>query len=146
MGFNVKQAGAAKSGADKEFKALPAGRYNLRVEDTAISTSGNGNTVINVSFVVIDGAFANRKAWHNFTLTDKALPFVAKFLIECGSDVAEEEDVSAEEIAQDIIGKVVSAYTEPGTTNNGNPRNELKNWKAVDGAEGAVDNSDELFS
>ena len=144
MNYNLKAAANNDSGGD--FQALPAGRYTLKAEAAEVKSSAKGNSMISVTFKVVGGDYANRKLWHNFTLTEKALPFLTRFLKAAGSDIFEEEDVSGEAIAQDIVGKVVSGYTEPGKTINGNPKNDLKNWSAVtDAADNAADVNDELF-
>jgi hypothetical protein len=148
MGYNLKKAADNDSSGD--FQALPAGRYTLQVEDADVQSSSTGKPMIAVTFTVVSGEFANRKLWHNFTITEKALPFLTRFLKACGSNIIEEEDVEAYAIAQDMLKKVVTAYTEPGKTINGNPKNDLKNWKSVKEASGLDDDTasadDELFS
>jgi len=144
MNYNLKKASEGDTGGD--FQALPAGRYTLKAEDAEVKSSSKGNSMIAITFKVVGGDYNNRKLWHNFTLTDKALPFLTRFLKAAGSDVFNEEDVSGEAIAQALIGKVVSAYTEPGKTINGNPKNDLKNWSSVDDAvDTTSESNEELF-
>ena len=144
MNYNLKNAASNDTGGD--FQALPADRYALKAEEAEVKSSAKGNSMVAITFKVVGGEFNNRKLWHNFTLTEKALPFLVRFLTAVGSDIANEEDVSGEAIAQDIVGRTVSAYTTPGKTINGNPKNDLTLWKPVTDAVGTTSNSnDELF-
>lgn len=130
MGLDFKTTGEK---ANTEFAALPLGRYNLRVEDAELTTASTGNQMITTTFVVMDGDFKNRKLWNNFTLTPKALIFLHQFLKAAGSNFLDQDDVQPEEVAKEMFGMEVSAYTEPGVTNTGNPNNKLSQWKEVSG-------------
>lgn len=142
--YNLKAVSDLKN---TSFEALPADRYVLEVLDATVEPTSTGTEMIKVTFVVTQGLYKNRKLWHNFPLSEKSLPFLTKFLKECGSNIVEEEDVSSSVIAQAIIGKKVTAYTEPGRTPNNKPKNDLKNWTSVAGYV-TPDNDDEdnLFS
>lgn len=123
----MKQAAEASKG--KSFEALPADRYNLVVESAEVKPTSTGNEMISVTFVVANGKYKNRKLWHNFNLGEKSLPFLVTFLRKAHlPDILEDDSVMPQEIAQRLEDVKISAYTEPGTTPNGAPKNELKNW------------------
>tara|TARA_B100001113_G_scaffold353635_1_gene358863 strand:+ start:1703 stop:2125 length:423 start_codon:yes stop_codon:yes gene_type:complete len=130
MGINFKEVGA---GSGDGFDALPEGRYNLTVENAEVTTASTGTEMIKVTFVVNDEKFKNRKLWHNFAMTQKSLIYLYNFLKAGGSSLLDEDDVDTPVIAKSMIGMKVSAFTEPGMTPNGNPKNDLSKWVAVEG-------------
>lgn len=119
----------AKDQTSKPFEALPAGRYNLVVESAEVKRTHKGDPMITTTFVVGNGKFKNRKLWHNFPLGEKSLPFLVIFLQKGKRpDLLERDDMEPEELAFQMEDIKISAYTEPGTTPAGTPKNELKNW------------------
>jgi len=130
MGINFKEVG---SGSSEGFEALPEGRYNITVENAELTTASTGTEMIKVTFVVNDEKFRNRKLWHNFAMTQKSLIYLFNFLKAGGSSLLDEENVENAVIAKSMIGMKVSAFTEPGTTPAGNPKNDLSKWTPVAG-------------
>jgi len=128
MGLNFKKTGEE---ATTSFEALPMGRYNLKVEDATMTSASTGSKMIVTTFVVTDGDYKNRKAWNNFSLMPKAMVFIYQFLKAAGSNLITEDDVEPADLAKVMIGMEVSAYTEPGVTPAGNPKNTLTQWKPV---------------
>ena len=151
MGFNLKQAGETAAESSGEFKALPEGRYNIVAEAAENGTSQNGNDTIKVTFNVLDAPYTRRKVWNTFTLTPKAMVFVGAFLNAGGAtELLKNEDISKEDLAKGMVGLRANVWTEPGVNGSGNPKNDLKSWKAVDedaGAEAApvAEKKAELF-
>ena len=136
MGINFKKIGEESA---KSFEALPLGRYNLKVEEAELTKASTGSDMIAVTFVVTEGDYKNRKAWNNFSLVPKAMVFVHQFLKAAGSDLIDQEDVTPNDLANAMVGMEVSAYTEPGQTPSGNPKNTLSQWRAVDKGSGLFD-------
>ena len=129
--FNFPAIGKQSNNNDG-FDALPEGRYNLVVEaaEQKIAKSSQ-RPMIEVTFRVIDGKYKNRKLWHNFSLTEKAAIFLYNFLKATGSSLIDEEDVNTKTIIEHITGRYVTAWTQPGKTPSGAPKNELKNWGPI---------------
>ena len=141
MGYNLKKSGEGQS----TFDALPADRYQLKIEDAELQTASTGTEMIVTTFVVTSGPYKGRKLWHNFSLTEKSLMFLHRFLKAAGSNLVDEEDVEADNIIKEMIGLKVTAYAEPGKTNSGNPRNTLKNWAAIEDDSDDDDNPSFMF-
>ena len=137
MGINFKKIGEESAAS---FDALPMNRYNLKVEDAEMKTASTGSEMIAVTFVVAEGDYKNRKAWNNFSLVPKAMVFLHQFLKAAGSKLIENDDVNPEDLVKEMIGLEVNAYTEPGQTPSGNPKNTLTQWKPV------VKSDSDLFS
>ena len=96
--------------------------------------------MIKVAFRVSEGDHKNRMLWHNFTLTPKSYVYLFQFLKAAGSDLIDKDDVEPDAIVASLPGTSVTAYTEPGTTNAGNPKNDLSRWGS------ATSKSQDLFS
>lgn len=134
MADSVNLKVAADNTKERDFKALPMGRYNLLLEEAEVVPDRNNNPMIKSQFTVLDeGPYHNRKLWHNFTLGDKALPILVSFLRKANlGSLLLTENIKYEELAFKMEGAMVSAYTEPGETPKGNPKNELKAWQECD--------------
>ena len=130
--YNMKKA--AEDSKKTSFEALPADRYNLVVESAEVKPTSTGSEMISVTFVVANGPYKNRKLWSNFNLGEKSLPFLVNFLNKAHlPDILENDSILPQEIAFKMENALVSAYTEPGTTPTGKPKNELKNWGEYQG-------------
>lgn len=128
--MNLKAIGASNTGGD--FDALPEGRYQIEVEEAKLGKSREKQTpCIDVTFRVISGQYENRKLWNSFYLTEKSYFMLYNFLKAAGSALIDEEDVSEEVIANAMVGMRVSAWTQPGKTPSGNPKNDLSKWSAI---------------
>tara|TARA_Y100000034_G_C6852159_1_gene386691 strand:- start:81 stop:509 length:429 start_codon:yes stop_codon:yes gene_type:complete len=141
MGLNLKETGKSSGGT---FEPLPEGRYNVRVEDSSLTTASTGTQMISTQFVVTDGDFKGRKLWNNFTLTAKSLVYLYNFLKAAGSTLIDTEDIAEAEVATAMKGMVASAFVEPTTTNTGNPTNKIGKW-GPPLTDGAVSGSANLF-
>lgn len=128
MGYNLK---ATK----KTFDPVEDNRYKLKVEATKIEPhekNGTEGEKIEVTYKIMDGEFANRKVWDNIYLPWTA--WKARTILEAGgSDMAAAEDVTAEGIANALIGLEVSAYIETSKTEGGSIRTNVKEYRPVDG-------------
>ena len=134
MGINFKTDVGNTTG---DFDALPEGRYNLSVDTAEQTVASTGTKMIKVAFRVDDGDYKNRMLWHNFALTPKSYVFLYQFLKAAGSSLIDEDDVDESNIIATLPGMKISAWTEPGTTNAGNPKNDLSRWQAIEAGESA---------
>lgn len=144
MGFNFKEA--SENMGDGDFSPITEGRYTLKVETATIGKAKTGTTMLNTQLVITDGDFKNRKVWKSFSLDKpKAMRFVVDFLKALGSDIWQQDDVSNDALVADVLGKHVSAWLVPGTTNNGNPTTEASKFKDA-AATAATTGGSDLFS
>lgn len=116
---------------NKNFDSLPEDWYTLKVEKSELTDSKNGpKTMIKVQFGVISPAkYSKRKVWTNFNLIPKSL-WVIKLALESGGiDPKSLGDLTEEQIAETLQDLVVDGYLEKGTTNTGNPTNNVSNYR-----------------
>ena len=146
MAWNFKSAAADMPDG---FAPVNEGRYTLNIDDAQITTASTGTTMLQVTMSISDdGEFKNRKVWKSFALDKpKAMRFVIDFLKASGSKVWEKDDVSNDDLVNDVKSKgPVTAYLTPGQTNTG-PQitNADKFMTVADGAKVKESGSD-LFS
>ena len=110
----------------------------MKVSEAKATTASTGTEMISVTFEVTEGKFKNRKLWHNFSLTPKSLVFLYNFMKAGGSTLLDSEDVETSEIVAAMMKMTITAHVTPGMTNNGNPRNDLGKFQAIDGAKTAA--------
>jgi len=133
MGVNFKKVG--EDAGNTDFQPLPDSRYNVKITAAEVGTTKNNNDMITVTFDVTEGKYTNRKLWSNFTLTDKAYVYIYTLLKAVGSELIEEEDVSAQDIANDLIGGKCSVMTSIDNNSlNGKPRNTVSGFKSLEEA------------
>ena len=131
MGYNLK---ATK----KAFDPITADRYTLKVESTKVEPhlkNGEDGEKIEIVYRVVGGDFENRKVWDYVYLPWTA--WKARTILEAGgSKMSEAEDITADAIAQSLMGLEVSAYIESNKTEDGKDRTNVKEYKPVSGGTG----------
>lgn len=127
MGFNLKSTKNEKP----KRTSIPTGRYNVTIEKVDLTTSSTGNPMIKMQMSVADGEFEGRKCFDQIPLVDTVLWKIRSILEAAKSGLAEAEDVEAEEIMDDLLGRKVSAYLEATETNTGNPTNNVSGYQAI---------------
>jgi hypothetical protein len=133
MGVNFKKVGENASNTD--FQPLPENRYNVKITAAVVGKTKNENDMITVTFDVTEGKYTNRKLWSNFTLTEKAYVYLFSLLKAIGSDLIDNEDVEADEIAKALIGGQCSVMASiESNTQTGKPRNTIGNFKSLEEA------------
>jgi len=133
MGINLKEVG--ENAQNTDFQPLPEGRYNVKITAAEVGKTKAGNEMITVTFDVTEGKYTNRKLWSNFTLTDKAYVYIYTLLKATGSDLIDEEDVNAADIAQGLMSGQCSVNVNiDNNTLNGKPRNTVTNFKSLEEA------------
>ena len=121
-------------GEQGSFEPLPEGRYTVLVEEAKVGVSQQGNDKLSLTFVVLDeGKYKGRKLWHDLSVTPKALVFVKYFLEAIQSPLANSTNAELKDLAIEAKNKKCTVFVEPGVTNNGNPKNNLKNFKPIAG-------------
>lgn len=58
------------------FEVLPEGTYIFRIDDVTDNISKNGDPMINVRFIVVDGDYAGRKIWDNIIIPEQNSPAI----------------------------------------------------------------------
>ena len=126
MGYNLK---ATK----KAYDPIADDRYTLKVEATEVEPYSKNNIdghKISVTYRVIGGEFDGRKVWDNIYLP--AAAWKARMILEKGgSDLFSSEDITAQSIADALIGLEVSAYLENSKTDAGTDRTNVKEYQSV---------------
>lgn len=132
MGINF--ADVQTNEGDGNFEALPEGRYTVLVEEAKVGVSQAGNEKLSLTFTITDeGKYKGRKLWHELSASPKAVVFIKYFLEAVKSDISNSKNAELKDIAIDVKNKKCTVFVEPGVTNNGNPRNNLKAFKPIDG-------------
>jgi hypothetical protein len=124
MKYDLKDL-AASSPSGTDFQPLPEDRYNLEVDKAEYKQSAKGTWYLDVAFIVMDGPYAKRKVWNIYSLTDKAISFLTRFLKAAGNPVLEQNGVDGHTIAASMVGNRASYMVSPGVTSNGSPKSEI---------------------
>lgn len=136
--YNFKELKDLKNG---KFSEIPENRYDLEVVEATAGKSKAGNDMVNIQFkITTPGEFVGRRIWDTLVFADNSRWKIRDFLISANSPLMDNDKVTTEMVAKEIIGYQVSAYLEPGTDNNGNPRSNPTKYKPAsamlaDGAE-----------
>jgi hypothetical protein len=130
MGLNLKNVSSGNS------SAIPAGRYNLRIEKADFTQSSSGNDMIKLQMSVLDGKHKGRFCFDHLVLTENSLWKLKSVLAAVGSQLGDSEDVEPDELANDLLYKTLNALLEVGTTNTGTPTNNVKAYQIVQAVSG----------
>lgn len=131
------------------YEPLPEDRYDVEVVEITKGSTTAGDVMLNIKFNVVKGLesddkYAGRVLWANMSLGQNAIGFFKLFLDAVGSDLAEGEDVTLDDLCNDLIGKRASCMAQIGTTPAGKSKNDLRYWKAIEGS-GAQDSNINLI-
>jgi len=109
------------------FDSLPEDRYPVVIDDVELRKTNDGQKqMLAITYTVTAGKYEKRKVWDNITLTENSLWRVKQLLEVVGSDLADKPGVGIEQIVKELKGKTLDIYTEPDTTNTGNPTNKVR--------------------
>lgn len=79
--------------AAKEFAVVPRGEYLLRLADGRLATSRQrGTPSFKAIFEVVDGEHSGQRIWHDFYLTEAAIPGTKRDLAKLGITDLEQLD------------------------------------------------------
>jgi len=122
MGVSAKQA----QGEKKDFTALPAGTYEVEVEDTKVGISGSKNEKLDITFKVVGG---NRKIFDNLTFVQAAAWKILNILEAIGdTKLVESENLEPKEVANAIYNKRMMVNVTVGEDKNGKDRNNVTGY------------------
>ena len=110
------------------FEPLPEDRYTVECVEAKIDTSSTGNKLLAAQFKVVDGEFANRRLWNNFSLKGNALFMLKNYLEVSGLDP--EIEISEEELPDYIKGSKATVFVTQEVYKN-KAQNKLKNWAII---------------
>jgi len=124
----------------RDFEALPAGRYHVRVTDWEPREAGQdaknpGKYYINLEMTIVDGPYEDRKLWTNVNFLPNAL-FTLKALataldIESELEGIESDDETFEDMCQQA-GQIIADANKDFVVRvavrqyNGNDQNDVK--------------------
>jgi hypothetical protein len=76
--------------AAAEFAPLPSGEYTFRILAGELRTAKTGTPGYKLTLEVTEGEFAGRRTWHDFWLTEAALPMTKRDLAKIGVTTLEQ--------------------------------------------------------
>lgn len=122
--------------AGEGFDPLPAGWYNVRVEDATEVKASTGTPGIKLDMAVLDGPHAGRKIFDRIWISPAALSFVVQKLQAMGYPIPSGEfDLEPME----LIGRRCAVKVEPRayTKSDGTPgtSDDVKAYDAIAGAD-----------
>ena len=121
----LKQQWAATKPAPDTDKPIPPGEYVCDLIDGAGFEARTGTPGFKVTLKVKEGDSAGRLVWHDFYLSEKALPYTMRALARIGITDLEQLDAGLP------AGLVVKAKIVVNTRDGGGERNEVRSWELV---------------
>ena len=109
MIFNFK-----KAKEENTLSAVPANRYIVKMTQVEQRKSKNTDTpMLSIEFTILTGEYKNRKLWHRISLnTDKSAIFLLNLLTAVNSPLVESDNVTIEQICNELKDKVCSVYAD----------------------------------
>lgn len=62
---------AVEDAKKNDFPDIPDGEYEVALEDMVLKTSKNGDPMLTITFVILEGEFADNKIWYNGVMQPK---------------------------------------------------------------------------
>ena len=62
---------AVEDAKKNDFPDIPDGEYEVALEDMVLKTSKNGDPMLTITFVILEGEFADSKIWYNGVMQPK---------------------------------------------------------------------------
>lgn len=121
----LKQQWANTKPAPDTDKPIPPGDYVCDLIDGAAFEARTGTQGFKVTLKVREGELAGRLVWHDYYLTEKALPYTLRALAKIGITDPEQLDAGLP------AGLVVKAKIIVNTRDGGGERNEVRSWELV---------------
>lgn len=116
---------------ERDFTPLPRGRYLAEVADAEIR-DGQEFPYLMVEFLIIEGDYIDRKLWTNMSFSPKALWKLKSFYR--ATDMTDEDLNSADfqVVPEELIGLTFILQVQVKPDNNGEPRNNISRFSAVE--------------
>lgn len=121
----LKQQWSQTAPAPDTDTPVPAGVYVCDLLDGAAFESRGGTPGYKVTLKVREGEFTGRLVWHDFYLSEKALPYTLRALTKIGITRPEQLDEPLP------AGLVVRAKVVINKRDDGAERNEVRSWELV---------------
>lgn len=113
-----------------EFTLLPVGDYLLTVVGFEQKNSKSTNQpMIAVTFEVAEGEHVGKKAFNNYSLTQKALGRIKSLMVACRTQL--DKIVASQFMGQTIAASIIHEIQAAGVDANGNPTPERTNARVV---------------
>lgn len=121
----LKQQWANTKPAPDTDKPIPPGEYVCDLTDGTAFEAKTGTPGYKVTLKVKEGAFAGRLVWHDFYLSEKALPYTMRLLAKIAITDPEQLDATLPP------GLVVKAKVVVNKREDGSERNEVRSWELI---------------
>lgn len=144
-GIDAAEEQAKKEGkSTSDFDALPAGPYQVVVQESEKTVASTGKDMIKVRVQVVEGPYANRVLFNYFvfgskedtTLNRITLDNLGAFGITRNFIATQKPSIA--EIADALVGRKAVATVGIQDKGDYKGRNEIKRFKALDGAQQAA--------
>jgi len=132
-------------GSESEgWSPLPAGTYNIQIDDIEETTSRNNNPQVKVAGHVMDGPHGSKKVTIWYAITDKSGWKLKRLLDACGVDYTEEETDEVTDKGKPVFDMDVELDDLVGCAfqcdvsieeYNGKDQNRFNDERSIDGAE-----------
>ena len=121
----LKQQWANTKPAPDTDKPIPPGEYVCDLTEGSAFEAKTGTPGYKVTLKVKEGEFVGRLVWHDFYLSEKALPYTLRALAKIGITDPEQLDTGLP------AGLVVKAKIVVNKRDDGSERNEVRSWELV---------------
>jgi hypothetical protein len=122
----LKRQWANTTPAPDADKPIPPGTYVCELVGGEPFEARTGTPGFKVTLKVKDGLFAGRLVWHDFYLSEKALPYTMRALGKVGVTDLDQLDEGLP------AGLVVKARVVVNKRDSGDERNEVRTWELVE--------------
>lgn len=137
-----------------DFPLIKAGTYALEIDEAEFSMSSAGKPMLKIRFVITDSEeedneeFIGQKLFRNFSLSEKALPWLLDFLTKLGFDENDlkSEEVDPEEVAETMVGESIVGIViqKAHYKESGKFQNEISKFISADDIQPETDEEEEV--
>lgn len=109
------------------FTPVPAGDYEVQVENSEVKTTKTNNTMLKITLTIISGAYTGRKIFENFVLSNSIAMSRLKTLASVGGHPRPDCLTDSEELhgIKCIVSVTIKTDDEYG------PSNRVKSFKRI---------------
>jgi len=129
------------SGVESGRRRCPDGYYNAEITSAELQESSTGNPMIAAKWKILDGKYKGVTLYDNISLVPQAL-WRLKTLLEAVGIDAQEEDVHAEEYAEELVGTSAN-ITVTNEKYEGEDRPKVTGYEQVGEAEEEEEDEEE---
>ncbi len=122
--------------AEDSFEVLPAGTYNVVVDEAEAKKSSSGNSMISLQLLVEDGEYEGRKLFTHVVFSPKTMGMAKRTMNRLGlADLTNGPFKPNQEAADQFVGKRAKVVVKVKQY-EGEPANEVKKILPAGGGEG----------